>query len=155
MATKCSICGTSDVPIPIHDGHCNKCHRELSRKYHAGHKHEILARKREYSRRVRLEVMTQYCGGEPKCACCGERVFEFLTLDHKNGDGAEHRRELKTKNTEALCRWAKAHGYPPTLQVLCWNCNCGRRVNGGVCPHKGEEQHHGTQGKHAVQGTQA
>lgn len=22
-------------------------------------------------------------------------------------------------------------------QLLCFNCNCGRHRNGGVCPHKG------------------
>jgi hypothetical protein len=25
------------------------------------------------------------------------------------------------------------------VAVLCWNCNCGRYLNGGVCPHKARE----------------
>jgi hypothetical protein len=26
--------------------------------------------------------------------------------------------------------------YPPEYQVLCFNCNCGRALNGGRCPHE-------------------
>ena len=29
-----------------------------------------------------------------KCSCCGEKIFQFLTIEHKNKDGAKHRREI-------------------------------------------------------------
>ena len=25
---------------------------------------------------------------------------------------------------------------PDTIQILCFNCNCGRARNGGICPHE-------------------
>jgi hypothetical protein len=28
------------------------------------------------------------------------------------------------------------NGFPPGYQVLCMNCNHGKRMNNGVCPHK-------------------
>jgi hypothetical protein len=31
--------------------------------------------------------------------------------------------------------WLRKHNYPEGFQVLCHNCNMGRQINGGVCPH--------------------
>lgn len=84
-----------------------------------------------YRAKIRLETIAAYGG---KCKCCGETNEGFLTLDHVNNDGADHRRELGRK--ASLHLWAKNAGYPDTLQVLCYNCNCGRATNGGVCPHE-------------------
>jgi hypothetical protein len=28
------------------------------------------------------------------------------------------------------------NGYPPDFEILCFNCNCGKAVNGGICPHE-------------------
>jgi predicted restriction endonuclease len=80
--------------------------------------------------KLRLEVLNHYGA---RCACCGESEIRFLTIDHVNNDGSEHR---KTVKTNAIYRWIKKNGYPRTLQVLCHNCNWGKRVNNGVCPHE-------------------
>ena len=68
------------------------------------------------------------------CACCGETERAFLQLDHIANDGCKHRKEYKVGGP-GLYRWLKRAGYPPILQVLCANCNFGKRMNGGVCPH--------------------
>lgn len=65
------------------------------------------------------------------CACCGERERLFLTVDHVNNDGAEHR---KTFNGD-LYKWLIRQGFPDGFQILCFNCNMGKYRNGGVCPH--------------------
>jgi hypothetical protein len=26
------------------------------------------------------------------------------------------------------------------FQLMCWNCNCGRRLNDGICPHQLQKQ---------------
>ncbi len=87
--------------------------------------------------RLRRKVYEAY--GD-KCVCCGESNPLFLTIDHINNDGAQHRRALNRRrrgsDTGAILRWARDNNYPDTLQLLCWNCNCGRQRNGGVCPHK-------------------
>jgi hypothetical protein len=66
------------------------------------------------------------------CACCGESNPGFLTIDHINNDGAEHRRN----HGGNLYLNLRARGFPEGFQTLCWNCNCGRAHNGGICPHK-------------------
>lgn len=33
-------------------------------------------------------------------------------------------------------RWLRKHSYPKgNFRLLCFNCNCGRELNGGICPH--------------------
>ena len=55
-----------------------------------------------------------------RCACCG--ATERLTVDHVNGDGAEHRRALGSGGTK-LYTWLVVHGFPPGFQILCEPCN--------------------------------
>jgi hypothetical protein len=77
--------------------------------------------------------------GDYKCACCGEQEFAFLTLDHINGDGNASRLELFGKKSIAghhMYRKLRKQGFPAGYQVLCMNCQVGRRDNGGLCPHK-------------------
>jgi hypothetical protein len=94
----------------------------------------------EYWRKLRVEVMAAY--GGPRCACCGESEEKFLSIDHVNNDGAEHRRNIgygegngKGASGRTLV-WLKRNGFPEGFQVLCMNCNFGKQRNGGVCPHQ-------------------
>lgn len=69
------------------------------------------------------------------CTCCGETESVFLTIDHVNQDGAKHRRgDVDAKSR--FYRWLMKNGYPDGFQTLCYNCNCGRYRNGGICPHQ-------------------
>lgn len=78
-----------------------------------------------------LRVLAAYGN---QCSCCGERAPLFLTIDHKNNDGAAHRAQLKPGTS--IYRWLEKNGYPQDrFQILCWNCNMGRSRNGGICPH--------------------
>lgn len=70
-----------------------------------------------------------------KCVCCGETESDFLQLDHVKDDGAEHRKLLK-KVGYSLVAWAIRFNYPDSLQLLCANCNHGKRVLSGICPHE-------------------
>lgn len=82
----------------------------------------------------KLSVLSHYGGAI--CKCCGERNLKFLTLDHIDGGGKEHRKQAKGTG---FYRWLIINDFPPcNLQVLCYNCNCGREKNGGICPHKEE-----------------
>jgi hypothetical protein len=76
--------------------------------------------------------------GGKKCSCCGETIQEFLMLDHIENDGAKHRKELgKTKSSgKGLYLWIIKNNFPPMFQVLCANCNWGKKMNNGICPHK-------------------
>ena len=69
-----------------------------------------------------------------KCVCCGES-HEFLTIDHINNDGGEHRKRLGTRNKTVYYRQIIDAGFPDDLQPLCWNCNYAKYLY-GECPHK-------------------
>ena len=97
--------------------------------YRATHKKEIGA----YRATVKVEAFNTY--GGPICICCGETEMDFLSIEHRNGDGAEHRRKIGRVN---MYSWLKANDYPQGLglEVLCMNCQTGRRLNSGRCPHE-------------------
>ena len=99
---------------------CNKC--RLSQNLRMNKAHSDL----------KIRIMKEYGG---KCVCCGEQNIYFLTIDHTYNDGNEHRKEV---DGSVLYRWLEKNGYPKDrFQILCWNCNNGKRLNNGVCPHKG------------------
>jgi hypothetical protein len=91
------------------------------------------AAQRAKNRQLKHEVFTYYGGS---CACCEESILEFLTIDHVKGDGGKMRREgTHPKGGVELYRWIKRQGYPAYFQVLCYNCNCAKRI-GDKCPHQ-------------------
>jgi len=73
-----------------------------------------------------------------KCSCCGESTKEFLTIDHINNDGANHRRENGLRGGGAVHRWLINHNFPEDFQILCFNCNCAKYIY-KICPHKKKE----------------
>lgn len=90
----------------------------------------------EYIRKTiaqqRAEMIAAYGGA---CQCCGEREPQFLSIDHINGGGSRHRRELK-RTGYRFYAWLKQQGYPrDAYRLLCMNCNhaTGRL---GYCPHQ-------------------
>jgi hypothetical protein len=100
---------------------------------------------RKCNQRARLRCLIAYGGNPPKCACCGESIVGFLSLDHVNNNGAAHRKLLAGENqcpSAIFYRKLIKLGFPtdPPLIVLCFNCNMGRQRNGGICPHKGHKQ---------------
>lgn len=98
----------------------------------------IRALQKRWRDKVKLEALTHYSAPIPICACCGEPVIAFLTIDHKDGDGAAHRRSLRASSKiggTGFYFWLKKNGWPPGFQALCYNCNIGKR-NGSECPHK-------------------
>jgi len=78
-----------------------------------------------YRRIVKQIVMDAYGN---KCICCGEDNPDLLTIDHINGNGSQHRREVKSGG-HGFYRWIINHRFPDNLRLLCWNCNCGLIVN--------------------------
>jgi hypothetical protein len=68
------------------------------------------------------------------CACCGETIERFLTIDHIHNDGRADRK--KFKSTLAFQKYIAINPDRARYQVLCYNCNMGKALNNGVCPHK-------------------
>jgi hypothetical protein len=65
------------------------------------------------------------------CVCCGESEEVFLTIDHINNDGKAHRDRVGKDIYRDLIK----NGFPPIVQVMCWNCNCAKAIC-GICPHQ-------------------
>jgi hypothetical protein len=113
--------------IGVKSGHqswCKVCSKECAR---------------EHYRKLKIECFEHY--GGVICVCCKETEICFLSLDHENNDGSERRRldsgRQKGKGGNFFYRWLKKNGYPDMgLRVLCHNCNHGRFINGGICPHQ-------------------
>jgi len=108
--------------------------QQRTREWRLKNYERATAKQREIDRRYKLAAYSAY--GGMICACCGETMEAFLSIDHINNDGAEHRKGVNRRN---LYKWLKANNYPPGFQILCMNCNFGKARNGGVCPHKTSE----------------
>ncbi len=89
---------------------------------------------KEYTQNRRKTVISHYSQGGNCCECCGEDMYQFLTLDHINNDGAEHRKQIG--GSHELVDWIIKNNYPAEFQILCQNCNVGKARNNGICPHK-------------------
>ena len=97
--------------------------------------------KKEYNRlaskksklKLRHEVLSHYSNGAMKCACCGIDDEVVLSIDHIHGrKNAGHKEGISSYE---LYTWLRQNGYPPICQVLCMNCNAGKRES-GKCPHQ-------------------
>lgn len=122
---------------------CKVCTRLRIEKRVYGPMKEIIRVKDNKSacvRRERIKEAVFAAYGGYKCACCGETEPLFLTIDHIDNNGAEHRRKITGKRHSAgyhTYKWLLKNNFPDGFQVLCMNCNYGKRMNNGVCPHKG------------------
>lgn len=140
----CALCGPENGPLPVSEFHphgstkdrlqseCKKCHnarRQEARRAKRGHyaterqryhdSHLIASRKGYYQ--AKRAVFEHY--GD-KCVQCGFSDLRALSIDHMDGSGAEHRRQLKGIN---FYKWLVRQSFPPGFQVLCMNCQFIKR----------------------------
>lgn len=123
--------------------------KEQRHAYYERHKDEIKRKSSDYQKqhpdkrkkymrkanfKEKMDCLIHYGGNPPKCACCGEIIIEFLCIDHINGGGEQHRNSIGHNN---FYRWLIKNNFPTGFQVLCANCNLGKRIR-GICPHKKE-----------------
>lgn len=105
--------------------------RDNARLYAQAHRAERRAYHKNYLAKLKDQAFQAYGGAS--CICCGETHTEFLSIDHINGSGNEHRRQLGLRASH-LYKWLKDQGYPPGFRVLCMNCNFALGAF-GYCPH--------------------
>jgi hypothetical protein len=96
-------------------------------------KARVAARVKADHAATKLEVMKAYGAS---CVCCGETDICFLSIDHRNGNGAEHRKTRSDGSGSMLYRSLKRQGFPQgEYQILCYNCNMAKGFY-GECPHQ-------------------
>jgi hypothetical protein len=118
-----------------------KKHAEYAREWRKKNKEKFKATQKKAYDTIRLDILRHYSGKDvPDCKCCGENEILFLHIDHTDGNGAAHRRELEQElgyypGGNGLPYWLKKNNYPEGFQILCANCNLAKRVN-NTCPHQ-------------------
>lgn len=129
----------------IANGLCGNCGKRLlaknskrciiciyrNKKWYASS--DFRKQKIQKDRLLRNEIIQHYGG---KCICCGEIEKTFLAIDHINGGGNKHRKQIKALAPCSFYRWIIAQGFPDDLQILCYNCNMSKYLNNGTCAHK-------------------
>jgi hypothetical protein len=94
------------------------------------HWSRTLERQRQNDHKLKVAFVQAYGGC---CECCGEKQLAFLTVDHINHDGQEHR---KTLGRRGVYHDLRRRGWPKdAYRCLCMNCNFATR-KGKTCPHQ-------------------
>ena len=136
---KCPKCSGPIVRRPSGRTDCRDCKRAKSRREAVAHSDRLKGYRAKYVRQFKAAVIAGYGG---KCQCpggCSEYRYEFLTIDHVNNDGMEHRKKaIGTRRAgTGFYRWIVKSGFPKELRLLCMNCNFARGRY-GYCPHERE-----------------
>lgn len=150
---KCKDCGTKIIKDHNSRILCKNCAGQRRRKicsksakeWYKKHKKEHLGNNREYYNKnkdrikerarlwllnIRKKVLIVYGN---KCKCCGENRIEFLSIDHINGGGTKHRKEI---GNASIYVWLKRNNFPKEgFRILCHNCNMSKAYY-GYCPHQ-------------------
>jgi predicted restriction endonuclease len=110
---------------------CWNCNCSKGHKGGCPHQGYIMPppKSRPDKRKVRQRVLKGY---GHRCACCGESHEYFLTIDHVNGGGYQHRKT--TQGANIMWEILKSD-FPPEYRLLCYNCNAAEGIMGG-CPHR-------------------
>lgn len=103
---------------------CDSCRVKRAEKYRLKGKPQHLANK--------LKAFAAYGS---VCSCCGETDPMCLAIDHINGGGNAHKREIG-HGIDGIYSWLIKHNFPSGFQVLCHTCNQAKQLNGNVCPHQ-------------------
>lgn len=116
--------------------------REYQRKWYQLHRAErLIAASNRYKlnriacndrmvrhrRKLKTEVLTHYSNDGCICVKCGYSDIRALTIDHINGGGRRHVREITKRCGSEMYRWLKKNDYPVGYQTLCFNCQWIKR----------------------------
>lgn len=131
--------GTWTSPRRYVNSRCKTCASNVSSKWGKDNRVYLYEKWLRVKNRLLTEIRKAYGN---KCACCEESNPLFLTIDHINNDGYKLRPRNDQGRYHSLqfsghyYRKIVKAGFPKDLQLLCWNCNCGKARNKGICPHK-------------------
>lgn len=122
----CEVCrrkAADSMLSTAHDRAARECCKRCGKQSITAHCPEC-KKKFKNERQALVREVYEYYGG-CYCACCGEDEFLFLTIDHIDNNGSEHRKRLpygKFTTGVNMARWLKKNSYPNGFQVLCINC---------------------------------
>jgi hypothetical protein len=136
---KCQVCLDKDQSRKKRERETNRdtgvCTRCGKRPPEPGIKYCGTCRTHTNNRHASLRAKAYAGYGGFVCACCGETEPAFLSIDHIENNGSIVRKVTGQGTGGSLYRWLIKNNFPPGYQVLCMNCQWGKRCC-GVCPHK-------------------
>ena len=109
-------------------------HPEKMRAYSKANRERISHVSAQWDARNKAQAFAAYGGDTPCCACCSESTLGFLSIDHIDGGGRQHRL-TPGSGAVKIYRWLKKNGYPDGYRLLCFNCNVAMGIY-GRCPHE-------------------
>lgn len=99
-----------------------------SREQYYKHQKKYRLRAREQTKKSRMEhkliVINHYSKGKNCCELCGNIDMDVLSIDHINGGGRQHLREIKRTS---LTEWLITNKLPDGYRILCMNCQFKER----------------------------
>lgn len=134
---KCDLCGFSNVNALVlqgsggeairgHDLYAKLKNKSWPEAYRVLCRNcTFITTERGTDYQLKRQVFRHYSSKKKiQCDQCGFSDIRALSLDHVEGGGQEHMRELGIESGLDFYKWLKAHHYPnkPRLQVLCMNC---------------------------------
>ena len=137
--TPCRIC-QEPLPIPRRSNciYHESCQTDAALLYNKKRWKRLSAEERTRNNQrsknlaqKRRQVVLSHYGGT--CDCCGESTLEFLSIDHINGKGTAHRRDVG--EGQKFYKWLIASNFPEGFRVLCHNCNMSYGFY-GYCHHQ-------------------
>lgn len=131
VTNKCSSCKQNAKSYAHKYNHKNRSHIiKMGNLWRRNNIERVAINRAKTNKKLKDSVFAAY--GGYRCACCGETEEQFMSIDHINGGGAAHRKEIRRPN---IYSWLCKHNFPEGFQVLCFNCNFAKG-HFGMCPHK-------------------
>lgn len=124
---ECKKCGSVFMAVRSDAMNCLDCHKKRTKAWQTSTRGRMM--RSMALKKTRQIVIDAYGGG---CACCGERHYEFLSVDHVNGGGRKERVNL---STQQIVLKIIRENFPAKYRILCHNCNMALGFY-GFCPHK-------------------
>jgi len=88
---------------------------------------EIISKKISLNNlRIKKLVLGHYSNGKLKCVRCGFSDIRALSIDHINGGGTLHRKQIRGRGS-MMYRWLIKNNFPKGYMTLCMNCNIIKR----------------------------
>jgi len=117
---------------------CKECKNLNLREWRKNNPDRKRAIAHKYLSKTKETVLKVYGNGVLACVVCGESRIDCLSIDHIEGNGAEHRKEIGN-GSATLYRWLKLNNFPSGFQTLCMNCQFIKEAEvrkGGICHEK-------------------
>lgn len=110
---------------------CKECRKKSYKKNVSNNKESLYCKNKLLS--LKEKIFEEYGN---KCECCGETIWQFLSVDHIDNTGAEHRKIIGKRGGKIIYQWLKNNNYPKDgFRLLCMNCNACIGFH-GFCIHK-------------------